>query len=171
MACWLREGFDELGFLPTPTEIGDLYDPDPVARERSRRALERLLLPTRERLRAAGWSDRRTDQKGNELKAEGKPNSPAHRITITGSNAGPFTIRVVPALSADWESLAAILDHAYAKEPAFRGSSEVNGDREGQKVPSVLLEFTSLAAILRGLSGVKVAERLTSLVAPAIEAL
>jgi len=167
---WLREGFDELGFLPPPAEIGDLYDSDPVIRERNRRALEQLLLPTRERLRAAGWKVH-SDQKGNELKAEDNRDSAAYRVTITGSNAGPFTIRIVPAPSTDWQSLAAILDHAYAKEPAFRGGSRVNGDRDGEKVPSVLLEFTSLAKILRGLSGVEVAERLTSLVEPAIDVL
>ena len=150
---WLREGFDELGFLPVPAEIGDLYDLDPMVRERNRRALEQLLVPAREMLRYAGWSKVWTDQKGNELKVEGNSRSAAHRITVTGSNRGPFTIRVVPAPSADPGFLARVLDDAYAGEPAFRGSSLVSGDRGAQKVPSVLLEFSSLAAIMRGLSG------------------
>lgn len=168
---WLREGFDELGFLPVPAEIGDLYDLDPMARERNRRALKHLLVPAREKLRYAGWSKVWTDQKGNELKAEGNSRSAAHRITVTGSNRGPFTVRVVPAPSADPGLLANVLDDAYAGEPAFRGSSLVGGDRGAQKVPSVLLEFSSLAAIMRGLSGDQIADRLVSLVRPAADAL
>ena len=168
---WLREGFDELGFLPAPEEIGDLYDLDLAARERSRRALEHLLVPTREMLRAAGWSRVWTDQKGNELKAEDNPQSAAHRITVTGSNRGPFTIRVVPAESTDPGLLAEVLEKAYVREPALKGCTRVSGDRGGQKVPSVLLEFSSLSAILRGLGGNEIASRLTALVEPAINAL
>ena len=171
MVGWLREGFDELGFLPAPDEIGDLYDLDLMARERSRRALERLLLPTREMLRAAGWVKVWTDQKGNELKAEGKVSSAAHRITITGSNRGPFTVRIVPNDSPDPGLLIELLSTAYRREPALKSITKVAGDRAGQKVPSVLLEFSSLAAVLQGLGSNEIAARLRSLVEPAVEEL
>jgi hypothetical protein len=171
LVSWLREGFEELGLLPPPDGLGDLYHPNPEDRVRQRRALERYLSPVRELLNKLGWPKVWPDQKGNELKSENNPASPAYRITVTGSNAGPFTILVVPKANADLAQLTSLLDQAYAKEPAFRSIHRVKGFRNREEVPSLRLQFTSLTAILQQTPQDSIADRLMSLVSPAILAL
>jgi hypothetical protein len=171
LVSWLREGFEELGFLPPPDGLGDLYHPNPEERVRHRRALERYLSPIRELLIKLGWSKVWPDQKGNELKAEGNPFSPAFRITLTGSNAGPFTIRVVPKATTDISMLSSLLERAYAQEHAFLGIIGVQGDLNSKKTPSLLLQFKSLTAVLQKIHRDAIADRLMSLASPAISVL
>ena len=171
LVSWLREGFEELGFLPPPDGLGDLYHPNLTLRELNRRALERFLSPARELLVKLGWSKVWTDQKGNELRCEKNPFSPAYRITVTGSNDGPFTILVIPNPDVDLTRLSSLLYHAYAQEPAFRDIVTVNGDRNREKVLSIRLQFTSLTAVLQHTPRDAISARLMSLVSPAITAL
>lgn len=168
---WLREGFEELGFLRPPAVIDDLYHPDLAVRERNRRALEHFLVPVRVLLGSRKWPKVWSDQKGNELKAEGHPSSPAHRITITGSNNGPFTIRVVLNVEGDYPRISAMLEQAYSAEDMFRGVNEIQGGKSSTKVTSPLLQFNSLAAILCDTAPDGISDRLMTLVTPAIDAL
>jgi hypothetical protein len=111
------------------------------------------------------------DQKGNELKSEGNPDSPAYRITVTESNAGRFTIRVVPKVTTELSQLSYLLDRAYAQETAFRGIVEVQGDLNSKKIPSLLLQFTSLTAVLQNIPKEAIPDRLMSLASPTISVL
>lgn len=73
------------------------------------------------------------------VKCEDNPHAIAYRITITGSNGGPFTIRVVPRAGVDYEELASKLAEAYTNEGAFKGATEIQGDRSASKVPSAFM--------------------------------
>jgi curved DNA-binding protein CbpA len=149
----------------------DLYHSNPEERERQRRALERFLSPVRELLVKLGWPKVWTDQKGNELKCEHNPASPAYRITITGNNTGLFTIRIVPKPDVDLSWLSSLLNRTYLQESAFRGIVKVRGDLNGMKIDSLLLRFTSLSEVLQHTPMVEISDRLLSLVSPAIKAL
>jgi hypothetical protein len=168
---WLREGFEELGFLPPPADIGYLSDLDAAIRVRNRRAFRRRLEPAYDLLTRRGWMTIKTDQYGNELRAEGHPTSPAGRITITGDNDGRFTIRVVPKPGADIPGLAALLRRAYTREPAYRRIRETEGTLKASGTRALVLEFNSLAAILLHMAPGAISDRLVSLIAPVVEAL
>jgi hypothetical protein len=149
----------------------DLYHSDPDERERQRRALERFLSPVRELLVKLGWPKVWTDQKGNELKCEHNHASPAYRITMTGNNTGLFTIRVVPKPDVDLPRLSSLLSRTYIQEPSFRGIVKVRGDLNGTKIDSLLLRFTSLTEVLQHTPRDAIADRLISLVSPALTTL
>jgi hypothetical protein len=169
----LREGFEELGFLPPPKGFGDMYHPEKEERDRYRRAFFNLLAPVRELVRNLGWPVIKRDQQGNEMKCEGNIKSSAFRITVTGSQKeGRFTILFVPQPSVDDHLLEmkSIFEKAYAQEPAFRRVYELKGDRDAIKVPSLRLEFMSLTTIIQHTPIDMIADRLLSLVSPLIKA-
>ena len=91
---WLRKGFEDMGYTPLLSSIGDLSDPDRDKKLANQKEFAKLWILTRSNLEQMGWHTKADSR--IELYLDSKSSQWSKQIFISPYKSERFLIRVTP---------------------------------------------------------------------------